>query len=155
MHHTRERARAMLLRKNPGHVAVRVAGVNDERQFGAPGGFNVNAQALLLDFFRFGCVMVVESGFADANEFGVGSQFGQFRDARQRLVRSMHRVGASGIVYGAVCLGYPAHLRFSAEFGAYGYDPRDSRAESPRDHVFSIRLEFRKVEMAMAVGYLG
>jgi hypothetical protein len=69
MHHAGVGASAVFLGQDAGHVVIRVAGMDDERQACLARGGDVDAQALLLHLCAVGGVVIVQPAFADADEF--------------------------------------------------------------------------------------
>ena len=80
MHHAGKRAFRVLFRQDTGHVVICIARMDDERQAGLPCGLDMQAQADLLHLGAVGGVVIVEPGFADADELGVLGQRHQFFD---------------------------------------------------------------------------
>lgn len=70
MHDAGVCTRAVLFGKYTCHIVIRVPCVDDERQLGLAGRFDMDAQAFLLNLFGISGVMVIEPGFADADELG-------------------------------------------------------------------------------------
>ena len=115
MHHAGIGRVAVFLGQNTRHVVIGCAGVNDQRQAGALGRLDMDAQGLLLHFCAVGGIVIVQSGFTDAHEFRVLCQTNQFIDGCHRLVRRAHRVRAGGIEDGCMRLGNGTDAGFIAQ----------------------------------------
>ncbi len=90
-------AGAAFLGQDCRHVVIGVAGVDDQRQAGLARGLDVDAQALLLHGLALGGVVVVEAGFADADELRVAGEGDKLVHRGQRFFGGAHRVGAGGV----------------------------------------------------------
>ena len=78
MHHASIGPGAVLVRQNSGHIRIRIAGMDDQRQSGLAGGLDMNAKAFLLDILALGRVMVIQPGFANPDHFRMRGNRNQF-----------------------------------------------------------------------------
>ena len=144
----------MFLGEDAGHVLVGVAGMDDQRQAGFARGGDMDAQAVLLHRLAVGGVVIIQPGFADADEFGMRGQADQFIDAGQGFVGGAHRMRAGGVEDRIILLGQGAHLRFESQLGADRDHAGHTGLERARDHLVAVLVEGIEIEMAVAVGDL-
>ena len=73
MHYAGERPGLMFGFQDPRHVTIGVARVDDERQAGLAGGFDMDQQAGLLQGLAVGGVVIIKPAFADADHLGMAA----------------------------------------------------------------------------------
>ena len=154
MHHAGKRPVGVFLGQDVGHVVIRVAGVNDQRQASVAGHCNMGAQGRLLGLSRVSRVVVIQSGFADPDHFRVFGQRQQVLIRGHRFCGDAHRVGARSIEHRRMGFGDGTHGRFIGEFGANRDHAGDASVGRALDDVVQIPFEVGKVKVTMAVGDL-
>ena len=151
MDEARKRAFGVFLAEDFQGIGFRVAGMHDDRQAGFPRGLQVGAETDFLAFPRAVFVIIVEPGFAEADDLGVSGQFDQLGRRGFGLAAGFVRMDADGAEDVIEPFGHRQHLRKLAEVGADGqHDPYPRLAGAADDRVEFVG-EIWEIEMAVTV----
>jgi hypothetical protein len=109
MDDARERALVVLLAQDGDDVLVGIAGMDDERQAGAPRRLDVSAETALLAGARAMLIVVVEAGLADADHLRVRRKLDQEARIIDPLAACLMRMYTHRTVDRIEALGDRAH----------------------------------------------
>ena len=134
-----------------GHVLVRVAGMDDERQPGFARGPDVGAEVGALILARAAVVVVIEPGLADADHQGIAGKLDQALGRRDAFGLDLMRMDADGAPDTLMGGGDGAHVLELREMGADAHHRPDAGLGGAPDHGVAVVVEDVEIEMAMAV----
>ncbi len=129
--------------------------MDDQRQAGFLGGFDMQAQRGFLNLGALGGVVIVEPSLAQPYELRVLRERHQFFDRGHRLFGDAHRVRACRVEDAAMRLGDGTHGGLVLQLGADRHHPRHPGGIGAGDDVVALTVEIGEIEMAMAVCDLG
>ena len=146
-----ESALPHFFREDRGCVVIGFARVNDERQACLARGSDVGAEAALLRFARAVLVIIIETRFADADDFWMLGKFNEARGVGVRFGRGFMGMDADGAIDIGEAFGDGETPVEFADLRRNRHHQADARLARARDNLIDFGSEVGEIEMTMAV----